>query len=371
MIWTGQQYIDLMTFRGQPRQFFAELFGPLVGLPEEWRAQGASEEEIDLTAFMFDRLHLANCGVNTGYLHPMEEVVLQENEGEVIVRDSMGRTSKLRKGFATIGLPMDWPVKTMADWQALRHQYAYHPSRVDAEAAKKAAEARAQGALVGVWIPGGYATVRDLMGDEEACVAFIEEPDMIHDMLGTFADTATRVLREINRYVMVDHIHVHEDMAGKSGPLLGPKQIREFIKPYYRGVWDLAYSNGARLFSQDSDGNMNAVIEPFIACGVNVFYPCEPAAGMDIVALRKQYGKAAAFKGGIDKHVLRRSRADIDQELAYKLQPLMQEGGMVFALDHRIPNGTPLAAYRYYVKQARSLLGLPEKEEKGWMRMAF
>ena len=113
------------------------------------------------------------------------------------------------------------------------------------------------------------------------------------------------------------------------------------------------------------------MIEPFIACGVNVFYPCEPAAGMDIVALRKQYGKAAAFKGGIDKHVLRRSRADIDQELAYKLQPLMQEGGMVFALDHRIPNGTPLAAYRYYVKQARSLLGLPEKEEKGWMRMAF
>ena len=43
------------------------------------------------------------------------------DEGEVIVRDSMGRTSKLRKGFATIGLPMDWPVKTMADWQAVRH----------------------------------------------------------------------------------------------------------------------------------------------------------------------------------------------------------------------------------------------------------
>jgi hypothetical protein len=51
----------------------------------------------------------------------------------------------------------------------------------------------------------------------------------------------------------------------------------------------------------------------------------------------------------------------------------MQEGGCVFALDHRIPNGTPLANYRYYVDAARELLGLPPVggDEKGWARMAF
>ncbi len=40
--------------------------------------------------------------------------------------------------------------------------------------------------------------------------------------------------------------------------------------------------------------------------------------------------------GGIDKHVLRRSKEEIRRELEYKLQPLMQQGGMVFGLDHRI-----------------------------------
>ena len=39
----------------------------------------------------------------------------------------------------------------------------------DAEAAKRAAEGGK--APSWVWIPGGYATVRDLMGDEEAWVA--------------------------------------------------------------------------------------------------------------------------------------------------------------------------------------------------------
>ena len=126
------------------------------------------------------------------------------------------------------------------------------------------------------------------------------------------------------------------------------------------------------MFSQDSDGNMEPVMDAFIEAGVNVFYPCEPASGMDIVALRQKYGKTVAFKGGLDKHVLRRSKEEIRRELEYKMQPCMREG-MVFALDHRIPNGTPLENYRYYVRTAREILGLEPlaTAEPGWERTAF
>ena len=37
-----EHYLDLMTFGHAPRPMFCELFGPLVGLADEWRAQGAS-----------------------------------------------------------------------------------------------------------------------------------------------------------------------------------------------------------------------------------------------------------------------------------------------------------------------------------------
>jgi len=33
----------------------------------------------------------------------------------------------------------------------------------------------------------------------------------------------------------------------------------------------------------DSDGNMNRVIDAYIDCGVNVFYPMEPAAGITLL----------------------------------------------------------------------------------------
>ena len=85
---------------------------------------------------------------------------------------------------------------------------------------------------------------------------------------------------------------------------------------------------------------------------------------MDIVELRKKYGNKIAFKGGIDKHALRGTKEDIRKELEYKLQPLMQTGGCVFGLDHRIPNGVSIETYRYYVDLARELLNLPRREKK-------
>jgi hypothetical protein len=151
-------------------------------------------------------------------------------------------------------------------------------------------------------------------------------------------------------------LSVHEDMAGKSGPLVGPRIVKRFITPYYRRIWDLLHSRGARLFEQDSDGNMEPVISAFLDAGLNVMYPMEPAAGMDIVKIRKQYDTRLAFRGGIDKHVLRRSQAEIVAELEYKLPPIIHSGGCVLGLDHRIPNGTPLANYRFYISKVWEII---------------
>ncbi len=110
------------------------------------------------------------------------------------------------------------------------------------------------------------------------------------DILNTASDTAFKVLDQISDVVTIDNLSIHEDMAGKSGALIGPNHISEFIKLYYRKIIDMLSSKGTKIFSQDSDGNMNSVLDAMIECGVNVSYPCEPAAGMDIVALRESTG---------------------------------------------------------------------------------
>jgi len=369
---TREQYLDLMTFGQTDRQMFVELFGPLIGLEEEWKAQGASQEEIDLVAFDWDFVPVVHCGGHTGP-RGFKPRVIEDNSEYQILRDYLGRTVKLCKGVATIPLPLDFPVKDMDSWLRVKPMFEFDESRVDWEKVEAARKAQTEGVLVVASIPGGFDIPRELMGEEIACLSYYEQPELMIDILQTMAETAYTVLERVSDRLVIDQLSVHEDLAGKSGPLIGPAQVEEFIKPYYRKVWDLLSARGARIFQQDSDGNVGPVIDAFLDCGVNSMFPMEPAAGMDIVEVRKRYGQRVAMLGGIDKHVLRQSKEEIRRELEYKMQPLMQQGGMVFGLDHRIPNGTPLENYRFYVDTGRQILGLPPRDPavKGWQRMAF
>ena len=358
MIFDREEYIALMRFTAGARPMFTEIFGLLAGLPDEWRAQGASEDEINLAAFDFDYVRTLDCGGNCGQFGGGAPVTLEENAEYSIERDSLGRRMKLFKNVASIPLPLDYPVKNMDDWLKIKHMFVYDDRRVDRNRVEAAKKARAEGTLIQAWIPGGFHFPRELMGDEAACVCYYEDPELMADIIKTVSDTALKVLERVSDAVTVDRLMVGEDLAGKSGPLVGPRQVAEFIAPYYRAVWDLLSSRGTKLFGQDSDGNTENVIPGFLDAGVNLMYPMEPAAGMDIVKLRATYGERLAFMGGIDKHVLRGDRAAIERELEYKLRPEMRTG-TAFGLDHRITDGTPIANYRYYVNTAREILGKP------------
>ena len=351
-----EEYLDYMTFKANARPMFTEIFGPLIGLKDEWAGQGATAEELDFSAFTYRCPMRDVIPVNTGWIGGEEERVVEDNEDYSIVRDPRGRRMKLMKGFATVPLPLDFPVRNMDDWLKIKHHYEFSEERFGKNWDEVARKHLKAGRATVVKIPGGFDEPRQLMGEEGTCVSFYTQPELIHDILQTIGDTAFEVLERVSSVVQIDELHVHEDMAGKSGPLAGPKQIAEFIKPYYRRIWHMLQSHGARLFSQDSDGDMNGVIPAFLDAGVNVMWPMEPAAGMDIVKTRETYGAKLAFMGGLDKHVVRRSNEEILAELEYKIPPMVRTGGCILGLDHRIPNGTPLENYKFYIQKAWQIM---------------
>ena len=351
-----EAYLDYMTFKSPGPPLFTEPFGPIIGLKEEWEEQGATTAELDFSAFTYRAPIEAGIHVQTGRVGDPPTQILEDTEHHTIYRDGLGRTMKLPKGFATLALPLNFPVRTMDDWLAIKPRYQFTPARLSGDWEARAHESLERGAALSVHIPGGFDEPRQLMGEEAICIAFYDNPELIHDMLTTMGDSAYRVLETVVRRVPVDILNVHEDMAGKSGPLAGPEQIRTFIRPYYRKVWDLLAENGTRLFAQDSDGNMNPVIDAFLDAGLNCMFPMEPGSGMDVVRVRAQYGTRLAFSGGIDKYVLARGHDAIDRELEYKIPPMVRTGGCVIGLDHRIPNGTPLESYRYYIRRAWEII---------------
>ena len=376
MIWNREQYLAHCNFEFTGREMFCELFGPLHKLEEEWRKQGASEKEIAMTAFDWDyvmhtRIGTPKRGIVTGAVTGIVPKILEDTSEYTLSTDHMGRRQKLIKSSASIPLPLEHPVETMDDWLKIKHWYRFDESRINMDELKEQKKLYDKGYLTVLEIPGGFDEPRQLLGEENLCIAYYEEPEMIEDMLATIADTNLKIIERVGEVVPIDQLSVHEDMAGKSGPLIGPSLINEFIAPYYHKLWKCAQEYGAKIFSQDSDGNMMPVIDAFLDCGVNCFVPLEPAAGMDIVELRKKYGKRVCLKGGIDKLVLRKSKEDIKAELEYKICEKTRGGGTIFSLDHRIPDGVSIENYRYYVEYGRKLLDLPPIQGEGWARMLF
>ena len=192
---------------------------------------GATDDEIEMVGFDWDYVPYVDCGGICGPFGTREIEIIEETDDHVIQRDYLGRTAMLCKGTATLPLPLDFPVKTSEDWERLRSYYEYDDTECDIEHVQRPIELQARGYMVRAEIPGAWDTVRELMGEEEACLAYYTQPELLHDIMDTLRETSVRVLEQVQESLTIDQLFVHEDMAGKSGPLIGPQHVRLLWDP--------------------------------------------------------------------------------------------------------------------------------------------
>ena len=136
-------------------------------------------------------------------------------------------------------------------------------------------------------------------------------------------------------------------MAYKTSSLIDPALYRQIFLPHYRRITDCLHAAGIDVLMLDSDGMVENLIPCWLDVGINCIYPMEVAAGMDVVALREEFGQELLMAGGMDKRVLATSREAI-KHMVDETIPLMIEGGYMPGCDHAIPPDIPWENYRYY-----------------------
>ena len=285
--------------------------------------------------------------------------VISEDGTYRIALDSYGRT--VRDFIGHTSMP-EWLAFPVTDAESLRRVLDEHfdVEHLDARYTEQWEETvhRAAASDELVVIDGGcyYWTLRSLAGVEVASYLFYDAPELVDELFERYFTVVMDGLRRVTQRVQVDVIGFGEDIGFKTGPLISPEHFRQFILPRYRQTMELAHELGITLTWYDSDGDVRAFIPDYLAAGIDTLAPCEVAANMSPVALRRQFERDLRMIGGIDKREIAQGKAAIDAEIA-RIQPLLDEGGYIPAIDHSVSADISFDNYRYFIEKLLKALG--------------
>jgi len=296
--------------------------------------------------------------VNERMIPTFEEKVLERGERTQIVQDWKGNICEISNDYSVEYLrnPIDFvtrrwircPVETWDDWRAMQARYdPDDPARLPAAGA---AERFWQRDWIVQWkMAGPFWQMREWLGFERLCTTFYDDPRLIRDMVAFWEAFIARLLQNAFRYVIPDIFYISEDMAYKQFSMISPAMTREFLFPTYRRWGRLVRDAGVPIYAVDSDGYIGQLIPIWIEAGANVCDPIEVAAGNDLAAFRRQFGRRMAYRGGIDKRAIAAGSAELEAEIQ-RVAPVIDDGGYIPSCDHGVPADVPWSNYVHYVE---------------------
>jgi len=353
----GERLVRCLTFQDVDRPPYFQVFLGWDATYEQWQRESAVRK-INLQAYFDLDFGLENVPVPLGMWPPFKREIIEEQGEFYVERDERGILLRQRRDRGSMPGFIEHPVKGWDDWEQIKKRFdPDSPERYHADWDAFNGYLEHTGAVANLgYVPYGvFGTPRDLMGAEEVLVAFITQPDLVHDMMDHLTDFWIRIYDRVTEHVKISCIHMWEDMSGRKGSLISPQMVEDFMMPNYRKISEFADAKGIPLFSVDTDGLVDELLPPMTKAGLNVMFPFEVQAGCDIEEYRKQYPRLGIM-GGLDKRALAQDRSAIDRELA-RAERMFRHGGYVAAPDHVVPPDVPFENYKYFLERLRELVG--------------
>jgi len=321
---------------------------------ERWYGEGLPREA-NAHQF-FDAVPMwGGVGVHLDLLPAFAEEILEDTPEYRLFRDGAGVIQQDWKHKSCIPHYVDFTLKTAADWPEFKQRLQPDPARVPQNLDEHVTNAENSGLPLTISTASMMGWIRNWMGVQNMSYLMADAPEVYADMVMTLADLTCWGIDQVLPKIKVDMGFGWEDICGRAGPLVSPSLFEKYVAPGYRKIRNKLEEYGVTLYGIDSDGDVSALLGPWLDAGVNVQFPIEvgPWKG-DAAKLRKQYGKELRVIGNFDKLTLEQSHEAVEAEIQ-RLVPLMQEGGFIMMPDHLITPGVALDDYRWYLERVREL----------------
>ncbi len=202
--------------------------------------------------------------------------------------------------------------------------------------------------VMGVVLEGQELSWR-IRGMQELFVDLMLERDKVKRFIDRLEEFSIRAgLRQIK--MGVDLMFIGGDVAYDKGLFYSPETWRYFFKPMLKNLCsEFKRAKPDIKLIYHGCGRALEIFEELIECGIDAYQSLEVKAGLDVVELKKQFGKRLAFIGNIDvRDVLTGSREALKRDVLRRLNAA-KGGGYIPMSDHSVPDNVPVENYDYYM----------------------
>ena len=204
---------------------------------------------------------------------------------------------------------------------------------------------------------GGFAHFAEylswLMGYETLCYALSDQRDLVAAIADRLLGLYRIVIRRILQFDRVKIMWGSDDMGFRTGTLISPDDLRQYVLPGHREMARLSHEAG-RPYLLHSCGQLQAIMGDLIE-DVRIDARHSFEDNIEPVILAKQrYGDRIAMLGGIDVDFMcRADEAQVRRRVRETLDACQSGGGYCLGTGNSVTNYIPLDNYLAMLDEGR------------------
>ena len=193
-----------------------------------------------------------------------------------------------------------------------------------------------------------------IMGTDNVLIKLAEEPERMAKFIERLGDFLVGIVegQVAAAEGRLSGMYIWGDIAYDQGMFFSPQYWRQVYKPQLKRICEAAHKAGLKTIYHGC-GDASDVFEDMIEVGVDAYNPLEAKAGLDVVELRRQFGRRWAFNGNINVQVLETNDLEnVRREVLAKLNAA-RGGGYILQSDHSVPDNVDPSTYDYMIQLVR------------------